>query len=68
MQYSRDDSHYLLYLYDILRNQLIAEAQNTSHLLMKVYDRSTDLCKKVSIETFKEFGRFYGYGGRRELL
>ena len=47
MKYAREDTHYLLYIKDILRNGLIDAANGQSNILKVVYDRSTDLCKRV---------------------
>ena len=58
--YSRDDTHYLLCLYDVLRNELITKSNGTSDLLMKVYYQSTELCRKVSIEIrLKKYSAVY---------
>lgn len=44
MLYARQDTHYLLYIYDNLRNQLINRSQQQ---LINVYDKCRDLCKLI---------------------
>ncbi|KAJ8666846.1 hypothetical protein QAD02_008508 [Eretmocerus hayati] len=50
MKYARDDTHYLLYLHDILRNALIDMAHGKINILKSVYTQSTDVCKKTYIK------------------
>lgn len=45
MFHAQDATHYLLYLYDVMRNHLIEIANDS---LLKVFNRSTEICKKVS--------------------
>lgn len=47
MKYAREDTHYLLYIMDILRNDLIESANGQSNILRAVYDRSTEVCKQI---------------------
>lgn len=44
--YARQDTHYLLYIYDMLRNELLTTANGKTNLLLNVYKASTDLCMK----------------------
>lgn len=44
--YARQDTHYLLYIYDMLRNELLTKANGKTNLLLNVYKASTDLCMK----------------------
>ncbi|XP_039281279.1 exosome component 10 isoform X2 [Nilaparvata lugens] len=46
IRYAREDTHYLLYIYDLLRNQLIEKCKNNTNLLESVIYRSTQICKK----------------------
>ncbi|KAL7288501.1 hypothetical protein TKK_0017466 [Trichogramma kaykai] len=46
-KYAREDTHYLLYIKDVLRNNLIDEANGQSNILKVVYHNSTYTCKKV---------------------
>ncbi|CAL7952505.1 unnamed protein product [Xylocopa violacea] len=50
MKYAREDTHYLLYIKDILRNALIDVANGQTNILKAVYDRSTDICKKTYVK------------------
>lgn len=47
MRYARDDTHYLLYLKDILSNALIDSANGQNNILKAVYTRSNDICKST---------------------
>ncbi|XP_015601250.1 exosome component 10 [Cephus cinctus] len=49
-KYAREDTHYLLYIKDILRNSLIDAANGQSNILKAVYDRSTEVCKQVYVK------------------
>lgn len=44
--YAQQDTHYLLYIYDLLRNELITKANDKTNLLLNVYKASTDICMK----------------------
>ncbi|XP_047308449.1 protein RRP6-like 2 [Impatiens glandulifera] len=46
IKYAREDTHYLLYIYDLLRIRLHSTASETS-LLAEVYRRSYDLCMQL---------------------
>ncbi len=48
IDYARQDSHYLLYIYDLMRNELIEKGNQLNNLITAVYQRSVDLCLKVS--------------------
>ena len=49
MKYAREDTHYLLYCYDRLRERLLELGNSeTNNLLIAVYADSTNLCKKAS--------------------
>ncbi|XP_017890648.2 exosome component 10 [Ceratina calcarata] len=50
LKYAREDTHYLLYIKDILTNALIDAANGQSNILKAVYDRSTDICKKTYVK------------------
>eukprot|EP00833_Pecoramyces_ruminatium_P008805 jgi/Orpsp1_1/1182837/evm.model.c7180000082853.1 len=48
LKYARDDTHYLLYIYDRMRNELISNGDPTTHNLMKVtLERSERTSLKV---------------------
>lgn len=44
--YAREDTHYLLYIYDQLRNELLKQGNGEPHLLNSVYQASTEICMK----------------------
>lgn len=48
--YARQDTHFLLYIYDMLRQELLKKGNNQTNLLTNVYQLSTDLCKKRFIK------------------
>ncbi|XP_005101906.2 exosome component 10 isoform X2 [Aplysia californica] len=47
VSYAREDTHYLLYIYDMMRNQLIDQGNEQANLLVSVYDRSAMVASKV---------------------
>lgn len=47
--YAREDTHYLIYIYQNMRNELIDKANGKNNLLKAVIDKSTELCKKVRL-------------------
>lgn len=49
-KYAREDTHYLLYIKDVLRNALIQVANGKTNVLKAIYNRSTQVCKKVYIK------------------
>lgn len=50
LEYARSDTHYLLYVYDLIHNELLEQANGKTHLLQSVYQCSTELCKKKYIK------------------
>ncbi|XP_052119785.1 exosome component 10 [Frankliniella occidentalis] len=44
--YARADTHYLIYIYECMRNALIQAANGQTNLLLAVYQRSTEVCKR----------------------
>lgn len=50
IKYAREDTHYLLYIKDLLRNALIDVANGQINILKAVYDRSTEICKNTYIK------------------
>uniref|UniRef100_T1J4B6 Exosome complex component 10 homolog n=1 Tax=Strigamia maritima TaxID=126957 RepID=T1J4B6_STRMM len=43
-RYAREDTHYLLYIYDMLKNELINGGNEQKNLLLHVLNRSKQLC------------------------
>ncbi|XP_012535453.1 exosome component 10 isoform X2 [Monomorium pharaonis] len=50
MRYAREDTHYLLYIKDMLNNELIEAANGKSNILKAVYDQSTEICKRTYVK------------------
>ncbi len=46
-KYARDDTHYLLFIYDRMRNELLRRSNNNNNLLNSVIDRSRDVAMKI---------------------
>ncbi|XP_063224220.1 exosome complex component 10 homolog [Bacillus rossius redtenbacheri] len=46
VKYAREDTHYLLCIYDIMKNALIEAANGKSNILQSVIQCSTEICKK----------------------
>lgn len=44
--YAQQDTHYLLYIYDLLRSDLLKKANDKTNLLVSVYKSSTEVCMK----------------------
>ena len=49
LKYAREDTHYLLYIYDMLKNELIERGNEHKNLLLSVLQRSKHIAAKVSI-------------------
>ena len=49
LHYAREDTHYLLYIHDLLRNRLLQIRQNNPELLQEVFQRSKSVCEKVKL-------------------
>lgn len=47
INYARDDTHYLLYIYDCMKNELLDKGNLEKNLLLSVYQRSKLVCQKV---------------------
>jgi exosome complex exonuclease RRP6 len=48
LRYARDDTHYLLYIYDRQRNQLLEMDDGNTHTLQTVHAKSNMICQKVN--------------------
>ena len=51
LKYAREDTHYLLYVKDIMQNALIDAANGHTNILNAVYSRSTEVCKKKYVKS-----------------
>ncbi|XP_025996569.1 exosome component 10 [Solenopsis invicta] len=49
-RYAREDTRYLLYIKDMLNNELIDAANGKSNILKAVYDQSTEICKRTYVK------------------
>lgn len=49
IQYARDDTHYLLYIYDKVRESLWERGNEQPTQLQVVWQRSKDICLKVKL-------------------
>ena len=47
LKYAREDTHYLLYIYDKLKNELIERGNEQKNLLLSVLQRSNQVSAKV---------------------
>lgn len=52
VNYAREDTHYLLYVYDLMNNSLLEMGNEQQNLLKAVYHRSRDICLQVSLHFF----------------
>lgn len=66
IRYAREDTHYLLYIYDLMRMKLVSEAKDPEHSdarLLEVYKRSYDLCMQLyEKELLTDTSYLYIYG------
>ncbi|CAG2116164.1 unnamed protein product [Medioppia subpectinata] len=46
LKYAREDTHYLIFIYTQMKNQLIAAGNNEKNLLKAVFERSKNVCLK----------------------
>ncbi|KAF8398053.1 hypothetical protein HHK36_016979 [Tetracentron sinense] len=69
VRYAREDTHYLLHIYDLMRNSLLSattEPQSADALLIEVYKRSYDICMQLyekEILTDSSYLHIYGLQG-----
>lgn len=56
--YARSDTHYLLYVYDMIKKDLMAMSTTQCNYIELVFERSTEVCKTV-INNFKYWLIFY---------
>lgn len=49
--YAREDTHYLIYIYQMLTNELLKKNNGKNNILKSVYQRSTAICRKVILHT-----------------
>ncbi|XP_077998718.1 exosome complex component 10-like [Glandiceps talaboti] len=46
LRYAREDTHYLLYIYDVMKNELLEKGNAGKNLLRTVLSRSSQVCLK----------------------
>uniref|UniRef100_A0A0E0M7Z1 HRDC domain-containing protein n=1 Tax=Oryza punctata TaxID=4537 RepID=A0A0E0M7Z1_ORYPU len=46
-EYAREDTHYLLYIYDLMRLRLVKESSDENDLLLEVYKRGREICLQL---------------------
>jgi exosome complex exonuclease RRP6 len=54
LHYARQDTHSLLYIYDMLRNELIDAGNDNNNLILSAYDQSKTMCLKVKYFYLRE--------------
>ena len=47
VKYAREDTHYLLYIYDKMKNELLDQGNQQKNLLLSTIQRSTQICAQV---------------------
>eukprot|EP00262_Sarcandra_glabra_P006411 TRINITY_DN18691_c0_g1_i1.p1 TRINITY_DN18691_c0_g1~~TRINITY_DN18691_c0_g1_i1.p1 ORF type:complete len:729 (-),score=148.11 TRINITY_DN18691_c0_g1_i1:140-2080(-) len=69
LKYAREDTHYLLYIYDLMRGRLLSastDSENGNDLLLEVYKRSYDICMQLyekELLTDASYLHIYGLNG-----
>ncbi|KAH9532879.1 hypothetical protein CY35_18G022400 [Sphagnum magellanicum] len=63
IKYAREDTHYLLYLHDLLKVQLASASPDKNDAILQVYKRSRDICLQLyQKEIFTETSYLNLYG------
>ncbi|XP_057778864.1 protein RRP6-like 2 [Salvia miltiorrhiza] len=66
IKYAREDTHYLLYIYDLMRTRLLrssAESESSDPPLIEVYKRSYEICTQLyEKELLTDTSYLYIYG------
>jgi exosome complex exonuclease RRP6 len=73
LRYAREDTHYLLYIYDLLRKELLdkglqSSPSNPQHYLRQVYHKSAGLCLKTYEKPVVKDYNYYMIVGRNRSL
>ncbi|XP_038998441.1 protein RRP6-like 2 isoform X3 [Hibiscus syriacus] len=69
LRYAREDTHYLLYVYDLMRIKLLSMPKEPEHIdapLVEVYKRSSDVCMQLyekELLTPNSYLNIYGLQG-----
>ncbi|XP_020105187.1 protein RRP6-like 2 [Ananas comosus] len=63
IKYAREDTHYLLHIYDLMKIRLLSSSTNESDLLLEVYKRSNEICLQLyEKELLTDTSYLYIYG------
>ncbi|KAH7666298.1 Ribonuclease D protein [Dioscorea alata] len=63
IKYAREDTHYLLYIYDLMRKELLKNSTDEKDLLAEVYERSYEICRQLyEKELLTDTSYLYIYG------
>jgi exosome complex exonuclease RRP6 len=73
LRYAREDTHYLLYIYDVMIQELVekgmrANSQNPHQYLIQVLHKSTALCFKTYEKPVVKDYNYYMIIGRNKTL
>lgn len=68
LHYARSDTHFLLYVYDQLRNSLLERAQGKQDLVRQVLKRSEETALKLYTRVHYDAERGFGMNGWRGML
>ncbi|KAL6643196.1 hypothetical protein ACP70R_021377 [Stipagrostis hirtigluma subsp. patula] len=69
IKYAREDTHYLLYIYDLMRLRLVKESSSENDLLLEVYKRSNEICLQLyEKELLTESSYLYIHGLKENEL
>ncbi|XP_014675194.1 PREDICTED: LOW QUALITY PROTEIN: exosome component 10-like [Priapulus caudatus] len=47
LKYAREDTHYLLYVYDVMKNELLLKGNSQKNLLLSALQKSKQICELV---------------------
>lgn len=67
IRYARDDTHYLLYIYDKVREALWEKGNEQPTQLQVVWQRSKDICLKVKLHLLDYLDQSMGLVGQKIL-
>jgi len=71
LKYAREDTHYLLYICDVMMNELLVKGltlRNKTSLLQNVLKKSTELCLTVYNKPLVKDMNYYLVIGRNKTL
>lgn len=71
LKYAREDTHYLLYIYDVMLNELLEKGltlRNKTSLVQTVLKKSTELCLTVYSKPLVKDMNYYLVIGRNKTL